>query len=55
MSASGFAERLSESLDHPFRVDRRGPGRYQVVFGYADESQRLAVLSEAAAATGLPL
>lgn len=55
MSASGFADRLSESLDHPFRVERRGPGRYQVVFAYRDEEQRREVLSEAATVTGLPL
>jgi len=55
MSADGFAERLSESLDHPFRVEREGPGRYQVVFAYGDESERRALLDEAAAATGLPL
>lgn len=55
MSADGFAERLSESLDHPFRVERQGPGRYQVVFAYADEAQRVALLDEASAVTGLPL
>jgi len=54
-SADGFAERLSESLNHPFRVERQGPGRYQVVFGYAGEAERLALLDEAAAVTGLPL
>ena len=55
MSASGFAERLSRSLDHTFAVERRGPGRYQVVFHYADEDQRQALLAEASALTGLPL
>lgn len=55
MSASGFAERLSDSLDHPFRVERRGPGRYQVVFPYRDEPQRLALLAQAAELTGLSL
>lgn len=55
MSANGFAARLTTSLDHPFRVQRRGPGRYQVVFAYADEPQRRAVLAQAAQATGLPL
>lgn len=55
MSAAGFAERLSRSLDHPFSVERRGAGRYQVVFHYADEPEREALLAEAAAVTGLPL
>jgi hypothetical protein len=54
-SASGFAERLTASLDHPFRVERRGPGRYQVVFAYADEPQRQALLTQAAETMGLPL
>lgn len=55
MSAAGFAQRLSDSVEHPFRVERRGPGRYQVVFAYADEPQRRRLLDRAAAATGLPL
>lgn len=55
MSADGFAERLSDSLDHPFRVERQGPGRYQVVFAYADEAERLALLDEASTVTGLAL
>ncbi len=55
MSAVGFASRLSESLGHPFDVERRGPGRYQVVFAYGDEAERSALLEEAAAVTGLPL
>ena len=55
MSAAGFAARLSESLGHPFDVERRGPGRYQVVFAYADEAERASLLEEAAAVTGLPL
>lgn len=55
MSASGFAARLTESVDHPFRVVRKGPGTYQVVFAYLDELERQALLDRAAAATGLPL
>jgi hypothetical protein len=55
MSATGFASRLTDSLGHPFDVERQGPGRYQVVFAYADESERAALLEEAAAVTGLPL
>ncbi len=55
MSAVGFAERLSRSLNHPFSVERRGAGRYQVVFRYTDEPEREALLADAAAVTGLPL
>ncbi|MDZ7668168.1 MAG: hypothetical protein U5Q16_01670 [Gammaproteobacteria bacterium] len=55
MSANGFAQRLSAALDHRFDVERRGPGRYEVVFDYRDEPERDAVLSEAAQVTGLPL
>ncbi len=55
MSAVGFADRLTRSLDHPFLVERRGPGRYQVVFGYRDEAERTTLLQDAAAVTGLPL
>ncbi len=55
MSARGFADRLSRSVHYPFEVQRRGPGRYQVVFGYADDPQRRALLQSAAEATGLPL
>ncbi|HEX7036297.1 MAG TPA: hypothetical protein VF210_11010 [Pseudomonadales bacterium] len=55
MSANGFAARLSRSLDHPFRVERRGPRSYQVVFRYRSEPERQALLAQAADATGLPL
>ncbi|NIP15193.1 MAG: hypothetical protein GWM88_10925, partial [Pseudomonadales bacterium] len=39
-SAEGFARRLSSETEHPFGIDRRGPGRYQVFFAYADEDER---------------
>ncbi len=55
MSARGFAQRLSQALHHPFRVERRGPGRYQVVFGYGDDAERQTLLDRAAELTGLPL
>src|SRR5690606_15825827 len=48
VSASGFAARLSESLDHPFGVERRGPRSYQVVFRYRSEPERRALLAQAA-------
>jgi hypothetical protein len=55
LSAGGFAERLTESLEHPFRVERRGPGAYQVGFGYRDEPHRRNLLAQAAEITGLQL
>jgi len=51
-SARGFARRLTDELDHPFTVERRGPGEYQVVFGYADPAERDALLAEIAVVTG---
>jgi hypothetical protein len=52
MSAQGFARRLTGKLDHPFRVDRQGPGRYQVLFSYASELDRLDVLDQVSFLTG---
>ena len=52
MSAQGFARRLTGKLDHPFSVDREGPGRYQVIFSYANEFERLAVLDQVQSVTG---
>jgi hypothetical protein len=52
MSAQGFARRLTGKLDHPFSVDREGPGRYQVIFSYASEFERLAVLDQVQSVTG---
>jgi hypothetical protein len=43
-SAEGFARRLSSETEHPFGIDRRGPGRYQVFFAYADEDERRRLL-----------
>ena len=45
-SAEGFARRLSSETDHPFGIDRRGPGRYQVFFAYADEDERRRLLEQ---------
>lgn len=55
MSADGFAQHLTTELDHVFSVDRRGPGRYQVVFSYASESERLALLDRMRTVTELEL
>lgn len=45
-SAEGFARRLSSETEHPFGIDRRGPGRYQVFFAYADEEERRRLLEQ---------
>ncbi|MDH3641634.1 MAG: hypothetical protein OES38_06030 [Gammaproteobacteria bacterium] len=55
MSAQGFAKRLTGQLDHPFAVNREGPGRYQVSFNYESESQRLDVLGQVQSLTGQEL
>ncbi len=45
-SAEGFARRLSDETQHPFGIDRRGPGRYQVFFAYVDEDERQRLLEQ---------
>lgn len=52
MSAEGFAARLTKETQHPFRVTRQGPGRYQVNFAYANEAQRHQLAQQIRAATG---
>jgi len=52
ISASGFANRLALSLDHPFDVHRQGPGRYQVGFTYESDEERALVLQRIARITG---
>jgi len=52
MSAEGFARRLTGELDHRFSVSREGPGRYQVMFSYANEVERLNLLDRVQAVTG---
>ena len=52
MSAEGFANRLSRTLDHEFRVVRQGAGAYQVVFDAADEDQRALILAQVTEITG---
>ncbi|MEE4360997.1 MAG: hypothetical protein V2I63_05665 [Pseudomonadales bacterium] len=51
-SASGFAARLATSLDHPFEVVRRGPGRYEVAFAYREEAERRRLLEAVRTLTG---
>jgi hypothetical protein len=52
MSAEGFASRLSEELDHQFRVERQGAGSYQVVFDARSDSERELLLAQIAEITG---
>ncbi len=52
MSAEGFADRLSRELEYPFRVQRQGPGNYQVVFDAESGSEREALLARIAEVTG---
>ena len=51
-SANGFAEVLTRETGHAFSIDRRGPGEYQVMFAYADDSERAALLGLIAGVTG---
>ncbi len=52
ISASGFANRLALSLDHPFDVHRQGPSRYQVGFNYASDEERVLLVQQIAQITG---
>lgn len=51
-SAAGFARRLSRALERPFDVERRGAGRYQVVFAYRDAAERDEIFARVAQITG---
>lgn len=51
-SASGFARSLSRHFEYPFSVRRTGPGAYQVIFPYADTTQRENLLLEITELTG---
>lgn len=52
MSAEGFANRLSQALDHGFQVERQGAGAYQVVFEAASDSEKELLLAQIAEITG---
>lgn len=51
-SANGFAEVLIRETGHPFSIDRRGPGEYQVIFAYANENEKSELLGLIASVTG---
>jgi|GEM_PF-3236667 len=38
-SASGFANYLSQSINHPFEVTKLGPAQYQVSYSYSSSEQ----------------
>lgn len=52
LSAQGFATALTAKTEHPFEVERRGPGQYQVLFTYADRDQRDRLLQQVRSVTG---
>jgi len=52
MSAEGFATRLSQALDHDFRVVRQGAGAYQVVFDASDADQQALIMAQVTEITG---
>ncbi len=51
-SASGFANRLTRQLAHPFQVRKLGPAEYVVVYTYADANEHHALQQRIAAVTG---
>jgi hypothetical protein len=51
-SANGFAAKLERHLEREFRVVKNGPANYEVVFDYADETERQQVLETIHAITG---
>ena len=51
-SASGFANYLSDSLDHPFVVTRLGPAQYQVSYSYTNSEQAQALAAKINTITG---
>lgn len=54
-AAQGFARRLTLATDVPVEVVNEGPGNYQVVFSYRDDSERQAMIRQIEAVTGLEL
>jgi hypothetical protein len=51
-SASGFANYLSHSIDHPFVVTKLGPAQYQVSYSYTDAEQAQALAAKINMITG---
>lgn len=51
-SATGFANRLTAQLDHPFYVVKSGPANYQVTYAFRDPQEQARLTAEIAALTG---
>ncbi|MGB5178051.1 MAG: hypothetical protein WBP44_04895 [Gammaproteobacteria bacterium] len=54
-AAEGFARRLTLATDVPVEVRSEGPGNFQVVFSYRDDSERQAMVRQIETVTGLEL
>jgi len=52
-SATGFANRLSRQLSHPFEVRRQGPANYVVVYSFDTQSQHMALQEQISQITGV--
>ena len=55
IAANGFASRLTALTGLDYRVMRLERGAYQVAFAYADDSERVAKLTQIETQTGLQL
>jgi hypothetical protein len=51
-SASGFANYLSHSIDHPFVVTKLGPAQYEVSYSYTSSEQAQALAAKIEMITG---
>ena len=54
-AAQGFARRLTLATDVPVEVRNEGPGNFQVIFSYRDDSERQAMVRQIETVTGLEL
>jgi hypothetical protein len=51
-SASGFANYLSQSINHPFEVTKLGPAQYQVSYSYSSSEQAQMLAAKVKLITG---
>ena len=51
-SASGFANRLTRELAHPFRVKKQAPAQYVVSYDYSDAQHKAQLEARIKALTG---
>jgi hypothetical protein len=54
-AADGFARRLTRATDVPVEVVNEAPGDYRVVLRYRDEGERVGMIRQIEAVTGLEL